>query len=306
MGRVAVLGIFNADLTFEASRLPEIGETILGEGFRLGPGGKGSNQAVAAARAGAAVSMITRIGRDTFGETALATWHADGIATGAVIRDEARPTGTAFIFVSTQTRDNAIIVASGAAGALSPADIDGAAATIEDADVFVTQLEQPIDAAERGLAIARAAGVTTIFNPAPAASVSDALLSLCDYVTPNQGEVAALTGLPAGTLAEARAAAEHLRKRGARAVIVTLGEQGALFHDGTISELVPAVTAGPIAETTGAGDCFNGALSAALSDGLAPLKAVRFACAAAGIAVTREGASAAMPNRAEIERQLVE
>ncbi len=304
MGRVAVLGIFNADLTFEAARLPDMGETILGETFRLGPGGKGSNQAVAAARAGASVTMITRIGRDTFGETALATWRADGIDTGVVIRDDARPTGTALIFVSTETRDNAIIVASGAAGFLSPADIDGAAAAIEAADVFVTQLEQPIDAAERGLAIARAAGVTTIFNPAPAAAVSDAMLALCDYVTPNQGEAAALTGHPAGTLEEARAAAEHLRKRGAGAVIVTLGEQGALYHDGTVSELVPAVTAGPIEETTGAGDCFNGALAAALSEGLAPLEAVRFACAAAGIAVTRKGASAAMPARAEIERQL--
>ncbi|WMS40993.1 ribokinase [Acuticoccus sp. MNP-M23] len=304
MGRVAVLGIFNADLTFEAGRLPAMGETILGENFRLGPGGKGSNQAVAAARAGATVSMVTRIGKDAFGETALATWHADGIATDAVIRDDARPTGTAFIFVSTQTRDNAIIVASGAAGALSPADIDGAREAIAGADVFVTQLEQPIPAAERGLALARDAGVTTIFNPAPAAEVSDALLALCDYVTPNQGEVAALTGLPAGTLEEARIAAEHLRRRGARAVIVTLGELGALYHDGTVSELVEAVSAGPIEETTGAGDCFNGALAAALSEGAMPLEAVRFACAAAGIAVTRAGASAAMPNRAEIDGQL--
>ena len=304
MGRVAVLGIFNADLTFEAKRLPQVGETILGEGFRLGPGGKGSNQAVASARAGAAVSMVTRLGRDTFGETALATWRADGIATDAVIFDDARATGTAFIYVSTETRDNAIIVASGAAGALSPADIDGARATIEAANVFVTQLEQPLAAAERGLEIARAAGVTTIFNPAPAAPVSDAMLALCDYVTPNQGEAAALTGLPAGTLDEARAAAEQLRARGARAVIVTLGAEGALYHDGDVSELVPAVSAGAVSETTGAGDAFNGALATALSEGMAPLVAVRFACAAAGIAVTRAGAAAAMPDRAEIDALL--
>lgn len=304
MSDVTILGVFVADLAFEAPRLPVMGETILGEGFRMGPGGKGSNQAVAAARAGAKVTFLTRLGADSFGEIALKTWGEAGIDTSHVIRDTERPTGAAFIFISTETRNNAIIVESGAAGALSPADVEAARAVIEGAKVFVTQLEQPIDAALRGLEVARAAGVVTVFNPAPAVPITKDFLALCDYVTPNESEAEALTGLPVGSVDEARAAALRLIEMGAGAAVLTLGEKGALFCDGKVSELVPPFPVGTVRDTTGAGDAFNGGFATALGEGRAPLDAVRFACATASLSVTRLGTAPAMPSRAEIDSLL--
>lgn len=304
MSEVVILGIFVADLAFEARRLPAMGETILGQGFRMGPGGKGSNQSVAAARAGADVSFITRLGDDAFARIALDAWREAGVNTAAVITDRERPTGAAFIFISTETRDNAIIVEAGAAGALSPADADRAAALIRGAKVFVTQLEQPIPAAERALRIAREAGVTTVFNPAPAAELSDAFIALTDYITPNESEAAELTGLPVDSLDEARAAADRLIARGAGAAVLTLGERGALYHDGRVSELVPAFAIPEVVDTTGAGDAFNGGFATALAEGRPALEAVRFACAAASLSVTRPGTAPAMPSRAEIEAML--
>lgn len=304
MSDVVILGIFVADLAFEAPRLPVMGETILGQGFRMGPGGKGSNQAVAAAKAGAGVTFLTRLGDDQFGEIALKTWGEVGIDTSFAVRDAERPTGAAFIFISTETRDNAIIVESGAAGALSPADVDAARAAIEGARVFVTQLEQPIEAARRGLEIARGAGVATLFNPAPAVPLPDGFLALCDTVTPNESEAEAITGVKVQSLDEARSAADRLRQMGAGAAIITLGEKGALYHDGTVSELVPAFNAGAVRDTTGAGDAFNGGFATALSQGRAPLEAVRFACATASLSVTRLGTAPAMPSRQEIDALL--
>lgn len=301
---VAILGIFVADLAFEAPRLPHMGETILGEGFRMGPGGKGSNQAVAAAKAGADVAFITRLGHDAFGEIALKAWDEAGIDTHHVIRDDERPTGAAFIFISTEDRNNAIIVESGAAGALSTDDIASVRGVIEGAKVFVTQLEQPIPAAHEALKIAREAGVITVFNPAPAAELDDALLALCDYATPNETEAEALTGQPVGSLEEARKAADKLIARGVKTAILTLGERGALYHDGTTSELVPSFPVPQVLDTTGAGDAFNGGLATALGEGMAPLEAVRFACATGSLSVTKLGTAPAMPSREEIEALL--
>lgn len=299
-----VLGIFVADLAFEAPHLPKMGQTILGQGFRMGPGGKGSNQAVAAGMAGANITFLTRLGTDSFGDIAINTWEAAGVNTRHVIRDETRPTGAAFIFVSSETGDNAIIVESGAAGALSPSDVEGAAAIIAGAKVFVTQLEQPMDAAQRGLAVARAAGVTTIFNPAPAAPLDDDVLALCDYITPNETEAEAITGQPVTNHDEALAAAKALRARGVGTAVLTLGAEGALFYDGTVVEHICAFSAGPVRDTTGAGDAFNGTFATALAEGMAPLDAVRFGCAAAGISVTRKGAAASMATRDDIEALL--
>ena len=300
-GRVAVLGVFNADLVFAGARLPRMGETLLGDAFEIGPGGKGSNQAVAAARAGADVAFLSRIGEDAFGELALATWRADGIDTASVIRDPHRPTGAAFIFVSSETGDNAILVGPGAAAALTPADMDSLGDTIRGASVFVTQLEQPMAAAERGLQIAREAGVMTILDPAPAAELPDAFLALADYVTPNEAEAAAITGLPVGTIGEAHAAAAALIARGAGAAVLTLGERGVVYHDGSDARHVPSVAAAKVVDTTGAGDAFNGAFAAALAEGRAPLEAIHFASAAASLSVSRPGASTAMPSREEID-----
>jgi ribokinase len=300
---VAILGVFVADTTYRARRMPRIGETILGESFALGPGGKGSNQAVAVGRLGEQVTFITRLGDDAFGEMALRTWEEAGV-TPAVIRHPESYTGAAFIFVDAASGDNAIIISPGAAATIAPADLDAQAAAIERSTVFVTQLEQPLDAARRGLEIARAAGVTTILNPAPAAPLPDDVLALCDYLTPNETEAAELAGLPVASVDEARAAAERLVARGAGAVVITLGAQGALLHGAGRSELVPAVRVGPVVETTGAGDAFNGGFAAGLARGLDPAAAVRLGCAVAGISVTRAGTAPSMPTAAEVEAVL--
>lgn len=300
MGRVVILGVFVADTAYRADRQPKMGETILGRSFALGPGGKGSNQAVAAARAGAEVHMVTRLGRDPFADMALATWAAAGV-TPAVTQVDDGYTGAAYIFIDAATGDNAIIVCPGVAMDLSVADIEARADLIGGAAVFVTQLEQPIAAARRALEVARAGGARTVLNPAPAAPLPDGLLALCDFVTPNESEAEALTGLPVRNVDEALAAAQALRAAGAGAAIITLGAQGALYHDAAQTVHLPAFDAGPVVETTGAGDAFNGGFAAALAGGMDPVAAARFGCATAGISVTRPGTAPSMPSRAEIE-----
>lgn len=297
---VVILGIFAGDTAYRAERLPRIGETLLGTGFALGPGGKGSNQAVAAAMAGGDVAFVTRIGQDAFAAIARDIWARAGVK-AQVTEDPEAPTGAAMIFVDEVSGQNAIIVCPGAAGRIEPADVDGARALIEGAGIFVTQLEQPLPAARRGLEIARAAGVTTILNPAPAAELPDDLLALCDLLTPNETEAEALTGLPVRTVSEAQAAAQALLARGAGGVVVTLGENGAVFADRKGSFHEPGFRMARVLDTTGAGDAFNGGLAVALAEGQELRDAVRFACATAGLSVTRSGTAAAMPSRAEIE-----
>lgn len=303
MGRVVILGVFVADTAYRAPRQPRLGETIMGESFALGPGGKGSNQAVAAAMAGAETHFITRLGRDPFADMALATWARAGVRPAVTQHDESY-TGAAYIFIEAATGNNAIIVSPGVAGTISAADIEARAELIAGASVFVTQLEQPMPAALRALQIARGAGVRTVLNPAPAAPLGDEMLALCDFVTPNESEASALTGVEVTSVESAEAAARALRARGVGAAIITLGEKGALYHDGARSVHVPPFHAGPVVETTGAGDAFNGGFAAALAEGADPIAAVRFGCATAGISVTRPGTAPAMPVRAEIEALL--
>jgi len=301
---VAVLGIFVADLAFRAPRLPLMGETILGQGFKDGPGGKGSNQAIAAARAGGDARMITRIGRDTFGDMAQKAWAVDGIDISAVAIDEELPTGAAFIFVSTETGNNAIIVESGAAAKLSPADVAAAEQAIAGSKVLVTQFEQPVETAIAGLTLARKHGVITILNPAPALPVDDAIYALCDYVTPNETEAATLTGLKVETEADALLAAKEFVRRGAKNALITLGEKGALLHGEAGTHMVPAFRVEKVVETTGAGDAFNGGFAVALAEGQSPVDAIRFGCATAGLSVQKPGTAPSMPTRAEIEAML--
>lgn len=298
--RVVVLGVFVADTAYRAERQPKMGETILGQGFALGPGGKGSNQAVAAARAGGDVHFISRLGDDDFAALARKTWSEAGV-TSHVEVDHESYTGAAYIFVEADTGNNAIIVAPGAAGRISVADIEAKAEFISSAGVFITQLEQPMDAAFRALELARAGGATTVLNPAPGADLPAGMLCLCDFVTPNESEAEALTGIGVSSIDDAARAAARLRALGAGGAIITLGENGAYFDDGTLGVHVPAISAGPVVETTGAGDAFNGAFAVALAEGRPPLEAVRFGCACAGLSVTRAGAAPSMPSRAEID-----
>lgn len=297
MGKVAILGVFVADTAYRADRMPRMGETVLGNSFALGPGGKGSNQAVACAQIGADTHMITKLGQDDFAKLALETWASAGV-TAHVDQIAESYTGAAYIFIEESSGDNAIIIAPGAAALISEADVEAKGAVIRSSNVFVTQLEQPMDAAVRALQIAREAGVISILNPAPAAKLPNGMLALCDYVTPNETECEALTGIAVETEDDAGRAAAALRGLGVKVPIITMGERGA-YLDG--HGLVPAVKAGKVVETTGAGDAFNGGFAAALAEGKPALEAVRIGCATAGISVTRQGTAPAMPTRAEVD-----
>ncbi len=301
---VLVLGSFVADVAFRAARLPAWGETLMGASFALGPGGKGSNQAVAAARAGARVQMVSKLGDDTFGQLARTTWAEAGVDDTLVTTCNTA-TGAAAILIDDERGENAIIVVPGACFTLTAAEVDEVSDSIRGAAVFLAQLELPLATVERGLNLARDAGVLTVLNPAPASALPDRILALADYLIPNESEAALLTGLPVETLDQAQAAAEALQSRGARNVIVTLGERGALLCPrDSAAVFTPAFNSGPVVETTGAGDAFCGAFAAAVAEGVAPADAVRFACAAAGISVTRHGTAPSMPRRAEIEALL--
>jgi ribokinase len=298
---IVVMGIFAADLTFLTPRLPAWTETVLGSGFRIGPGGKGSNQAIAIARLAAPVQFLAKIGRDEFGAMARGIYEMEGVGTGFLFESADAPTGAAAIIIDDHAGENAIIVVPGAAAMLSTAEIDLAGEAIGRSAVFLTQLEVPLPLVAHGLAEARRRGVTTILNPAPAFPLGDDLLRLVDILTPNETEAAMLSGLPVTTPEEAERAADALIARGAGAVVVTLGAAGALLRRDGRTVMVGAVRAGPVVDTTGAGDSFNGAIAVALSEGKTLEEALGFACAVAGLKVTRPGAGAGMPNRAEVD-----
>lgn len=300
---IAILGIYVADTAYLASRMPKIGETISGSGFSLGPGGKGSNQAVAAGRAGADVHFISKIGNDPFGKMALEIYEQTGVTAEIEVMDD-MPSGAAFIFVNDETGDNAIIVYPGAAGTISTADVEKHRDVIEAANVFVTQLEQPAEAALKALQIARTAGVTTVFNPAPANPFDAACYGLTDYFVPNESEAAAIVGFEIETEQDARRAGEEFLKLGVKTALITLGEKGVYIHSPTLSRLIPAISNAPAIDTSGAGDAFIGGFATALSEGLEVEAAVQFGCVTAGIAVTRRGTAPAMPTRDEIDALL--
>ncbi|MHA1524156.1 MAG: ribokinase [Alphaproteobacteria bacterium] len=301
---VTVLGIYVADLAFFAARLPQMGETVLGSDFKTGPGGKGSNQAVAAARAGAKVRFITKIGDDDLGTKVREMYAHEGIDQAAIATSPDKPTGAAFIFMEEGTGNNAIIVVPGAASDLSVAEIEAQAQAISGASVFMTQLETPLAVSHKGLEIASAAGVTTILNPAPAAELAQNIYSLVDYITPNETEAELLTGQPVGSVAQAEAAAKILLQRGVGTAIITLGGEGVLYADAQGATHLPAFSAGPVVDTTGAGDAFNGGFAAALAAGHDGRTAARFGCATGALSVTALGTAPSMPHLGEIEALL--
>ena len=302
--RIAVMGSFITDLAFRTAQLPAWGQTILGSGFLLGPGGKGSNQAVAAARLGARVSFISKLGRDAFADLARRTWQEEKIDARFVFETGDQPTGAASIVVNEASGDNAIVVVPGSGLLLTAAEVDQARAAIAESAVFLTQLESPLAVVHHALRLAGSLGVRTILNPAPGLPLPADVYPLCDYLTPNESEAATLVGAPVTSLAEAERAASTLLGRGARAVIVTLGANGALVKTPEVTQHVPAVDAGPAVETTGAGDAFNGGLAMALAEGMDVVAATRFGCAVAGISVTRHGTAPSMPHRSEVDALL--
>jgi ribokinase len=296
---VCVVGSTNIDLTFRAARLPKPGETLAGHAFHLGHGGKGANQAVMAARLGARVTMVGKVGRDVFGEGALRNYREQGIDTTHVLIDTERPTGVASIVVD-DAAHNCIIVVPGANLGLTPQDVRAAATAIEGADVLLCQLEVPIETVTEALRIAKAAGVLTVLNPAPAVPLPDELLRLAGLCVPNENEIELLTGQSAASLEEAAAAAWELLKRGPGTVVVTLGERGAMIADAERAEHVPAPRVEAV-DSSGAGDAFIGALGMFLAEGVPLREAVQRANAVAALSVTRLGTQASFPARAEVD-----
>ena len=297
---IVILGVFVADTAYRASRQPKIGETIIGNEFSLGPGGKGSNQAVAAALAGGNVHFITRLGKDDFANMAITLWENSGI-TPHVTQYSDSYTGAAYIFIEDKTGNNAIIVSPGAAANINDDDITANKELIQGSRVFMTQLEQSLDAAGTALSFAKDGGAITILNPAPAQPLGENILKLCDFVTPNEIEAEQITGIPVKSINDAEIAAGKLLEEGASAAVITLGEQGALFKDNNQIIHQPSYEVGPVVETTGAGDAFNGGLAVALAEEMPIDKALRFACATASISVTRQGTAPSMPDRHEID-----
>ena len=301
--KVTVVGSLNVDLVCRATRRPGKGETLIGDAFDIFTGGKGFNQATAAARLGADVTLIGSVGADLFGDMLLAATENERINSRFVTKRRDVGTGVATIVIEPDG-DNSIIVVPRANMALTIADIDAAADDIAAAEVLLLQLETPVAASEHAAGIAKAHGTTVILNPAPAQPLPDSLLASVDILTPNQSETELLSGMKIENHEEAHRAAEVLRARmvdaASTAVVLTLGEQGALMLTATESEHVSALTVEPI-DTTGAGDAFCGALATALASGETLRPAVAFANSAGAAAVTVVGATPSMPTRAKIE-----
>jgi ribokinase len=297
-----VIGSSNTDLIVRAARLPRPGETILGGEFVRAAGGKGANQAVAAARAGGDVTLVARVGRDPDGDAAVAGLVAAGVNVAHVSRDATRPSGVALIVVG-RRGENSIAVAPGANSALSPADVRRATAAFGRVRLMVLQLETPIETIEAGLAMAAAAGVRVVLNPAPARALGARLLSRVDLLTPNQSEAEALTGVQVVNVSTAARAADRLLRRGVRHVVITMGSRGAFVAGRDGRGLVPGFAVRAV-DATGAGDVFNGALVVALAEGRSLLDAAQFANAAAAISVTRLGAQPSAPTRREIDTMI--
>ena len=304
MGNVCVLGLFCVDLITRTERLPAWGESLRGDGFSLKPGGKGANQALAAAYQGAAVSFISRLGNDAFAEIAHDLFSKGQIDTAHVTVDEHLPTGTATIMVDSNKGDNAIVVDTGACRAITTQQIDEAASCIQAADIFVCQLELPLPICAHAIAIARASNVPVILNPAPALSLPEHFYPFIDYLTPNETEAAALVDHAVDTDDEVVAAAAALRSRGVSTVLITLGERGVFIDSETFQGIIPAFDAGPVVDTIGAGDAFNGALAAALAAGHALPDAARRACVTAGLSVTKAGAATSLPSKDTVDQHL--
>lgn len=296
--KIVVVGSSNTDMVVKSDRLPAPGETVLGGKFQMIPGGKGANQAVAAATLGGQVSFVAKVGNDMFGKAAKAGFEQVGIDTSQVLTAEKAPSGVALIMVDDHG-ENSISVALGANNDLSVTDIEGAAALIRDAEFLLIQLEIPIASVARAVALARAHRTKVVLNPAPARQLSPDLLKNVDIITPNESEVKLLTGVEVTDVASARAAAMILRARGIPIVIITMGVEGAYVLSENLDELIPGIKVS-VVDTTGAGDTFNGALTVALAEQMDLKEAIAFANRAAACSVTKMGAQTSAPTRADL------
>lgn len=302
--RIVVVGSSNTDMVVRTARIPAPGETVLGGEFVMTGGGKGANQAVAAARLGADVMLVARVGADLFGERARAEIAAAGVCVDYLLVDPDAPSGVALIFVE-ESGQNSIVVAPGANGRVSPADVDGARPAFESADVVVLQFEVPVETVARAIALGKNLGKTVVLNPAPAPDLPTDFLRGVDVLTPNEHEAAHLLGRDLTAEFDAVEAAQALLILGSRAVVLTRGANGAVVATPDNVAEIPGRLVDAV-DATAAGDCFTGALAVGLAEGNDLVNAARFANAAAALSVTRIGAQASLPTREEVSAFLLQ
>ena len=294
MSDISVLGIFVADISFSGPKIPSVGETILGNNYNVGPGGKGCNQAIAIARLGGKVNFISKIGKDAYGQLALDTLKKNSINTENIIQDEKSQTGVAGILVDQNSGKNAINVIVGAPNSLKISEIDKQLNLIKNSKIFLTQLEVPKDVTLHFLKTAKENGCLTILNPAPASKITKEFYNNIDYFTPNETEAEFYTGIKITNEKEAKQAAKKLINLGIKKVIITLGEKGLFYSDGIKEIYIKACDVKAI-DTTGAGDAFNGGLAFGLSKEKPIKECLELANNVAGISTTKLGAGDAMP-----------
>jgi ribokinase len=297
--RIAVVGSYATGLTMRVEHLPTTGETVLGKGYRMDHGGKGSNQAVGCARLGAAVALVAKLGDDTFADMALELYRDEGIEVTYVKRTSEAPTGVGFIMVEEESGRNCISIDPGANDLLTAEEVYQSGGALRSAAVVMAQLEIPVSAAEAALRLGREQGLVTILNPAPVRPLPGSFLRMVDVLTPNQVEAKILAGSTADAVLHAEDAARELICRGVGQVVMTLGEEGALLVDESSSQHIPAIRVKAV-DTTGAGDAFNAGLATALAYGLPLIDAVRFAVVVGGLAVTKEGVITALPQHRDV------
>ncbi len=298
--KIVVVGSSNIDMVVKTDKMPHGGETVIGGEFAMVPGGKGANQAVCAARLGADVFLVARVGSDVFGQSSLDNFRLVGVNTDFVVRDPYAPSGVALIVVD-KNAENAIVVAPGANGNLAPADVDRAWETISKADAVLLQFEVPLETVYYTVDMCRSMGVKTILNPAPMIAVPREFLAKVDVIVLNQHEAAQLLGRDSGDDLDARSAAGQLLAIGVGCVVITLGAEGAFVATDGVAEHIEPVRVQAV-DTTAAGDAFTTAFACGLVEGKGPVEAARFAAKVGAIVVTRMGAQPSMPSREEVER----
>lgn len=296
--KIIVIGSCNTDMVIKADRLPIPGETVIGGTFFMNPGGKGANQAVAAARMGGKVSFISKTGNDVFGRQSIELYNTEGINTNFIFSDENSPSGIALITVDSHG-ENCIVVASGANASLSHQDIESARAEIETGYIVLMQLEIPIETVEYAAELAKKKNIKVILNPAPARALSDNLINSLYIITPNESEAEILSGIKVKDWESAKKAAKVIHAKGANIVVITLGSKGSLIYENDEFHKVEACKVEAV-DTTAAGDTFSGALCVGLSEGKSIIEAVKLATMACAVTVTRMGAQSAIPYRKEL------
>ena len=298
---ICVFGIFVADICFFADSIPVAGQTILGDKYIIGPGGKGSNQAIAAARAGGEVSFISKVGSDNYADLAISLYKDSGINYNGLEIEENESTGSAGILINRKTGENAINVVPGAAGTIGKNLIDKSLSIIKNSKIFLTQLETPKDVTLYALKEAKSQNCITILNPAPSSEIPDDYFQYFDFFTPNETEASFYYGQSIKNEEDCKKAGSFFLDKGIKNIIITLGENGCYFKNNKEEFIVPASNLKkPVVDTTGAGDAFNGALSVAISQNKNYKEAIEFANLVAGVSVTREGAANSMPYKEEL------